>query len=383
MELTQIKVRGLPGLENTGWQLVHPQLTILQSQGDQQGLDCLRALEAINPVLDLAKNNPLKNYLRYSTLNGHTKQVAANKKTSVYGIFTATPKLIMELGKINESLYETDRIEVGRRLDLSRWISFVEIPGSSKLAELERKAAPIFKTLSPQLKDEYQTLINTWVFTDRISGRLSDELRQWWKENIPGVSDNDLATQCLKIIELEHETNLARQLVEKRMPFTIFITPGEHLQPPYRNFKSSIKQPDSFFSFLQFVHRHLFQKFEDQAAAVQEEIETITANLDLSFAQPQIKVTENSIYSKPRKDLSTCIDQILTAVILAKAAKIAPPIFLFDLDEISYRDGNDDNLVSQLAELSSLCQLITQTSSMQIDLTGINHRPVELPQLAG
>lgn len=158
MELSQVKVRGLPGLENTGWLLIHPHISLVQSGDPLQAADFLAALETINPAGNIKKDTPLGSYLPFTKVNGHTKRVDPSKKTAAYGIFTADPGFIRKLAKINRMFYETDRIEVGRRLDLFRWISFVELPGSSKLAQFEQIAAPLLRPFRQNRK----TNITTW-----------------------------------------------------------------------------------------------------------------------------------------------------------------------------------------------------------------------------
>ena len=70
------------------------------------------------------------------TQNGHTRRINPAKRTIALAVFNATPDLVQELSSIGDWFYETDRIEVGRRFDYSRWINFVELASSTRWSEI-------------------------------------------------------------------------------------------------------------------------------------------------------------------------------------------------------------------------------------------------------
>lgn len=381
MELSQVKVRGLPGLKQTGWLIIHPHISLIQAGDTEQANNFLAALEAINPIRDIRQNNALRNYIPFTKINGYTKRVDPAKKTAAYGIFTADPQLIMKLGRINTVYYETDRIEVGRRLDCSRWISFVELPGSSKLAEFEHMAAPIFDTFSELQKEEYQHLVDKWLFTDRISGKLAEQLRNWWKSNTQDVSDKELAAKCLKIIELEHETNQARALVEEKMPYTILIEPNSPLASVYSLSRREKDLNDSAVLFLSLLQDHIFNSSGKALDTLASGIASYTAKLDQNLDLPEIDFSEEQLLISVKKNSFSCINRMLLFLLLAKASHLPAPVFLIDLDQTNTSSGDIRRLLDQLATLSAECQLIIYSSNTQEAFSNTNHRPVPLPSL--
>ncbi len=383
MELSQVKVRGLQGLENTGWLSIHPHITLIESATAEQAQHFLAALETINPVRDIKQSDPFSTYLPFTKLNGHTRRIAPEKKTAAYGIFIALPQLVHKLGYINTMFYETDRIEVGRRLDFSRWISFVELPGSSKIEEFEKKAAPIFAALSQQQREEYENLVSSWQFNDRISGQLAIQLREWWINTTKGSSERALSAECLKIIELEHETNKARNIVEGAMPFTLFIDHSSPLKTTYTIEQLAEEHhTDSFVSFLCQMKDALFPASATERSKLKTEIENITDKFRQDFVVPEIIPGAGQLLISGGKNTSHCIDRILIYLILAKASHLQSPVFLIDLDGVKTPSNTMKKLNKQLGQLSAQCQLIIHTSNKEYNFTDINYRPIRLPALA-
>ncbi len=188
MKLIQARIRGFGTLEESRWFDLGPHLNLFQFTDQNRkdvpflGKNFLRILQTINPTYELQTVKPFADFPKFTRQDGYTRRVIPTKRTVALAVFSATPKLVKELAAVSEWLYETDRIEVGRRLDYSRWINFVELASSTRWSEISADMLKLLgqaQRLTPNLATPPADIIQTLKPTDRIKNELQDQLAHW------------------------------------------------------------------------------------------------------------------------------------------------------------------------------------------------------------
>lgn len=223
MRLLQLKIRGLGNLPETDWLQAGRRLTVISSANRQRSALVQTAIEALNPVIPCRDSRPFdKIPLETTTRNGYRKVIDPAKRTIVFGIYDSPSSLVHELGDITAPLYETDRIEVGRRLDLSRWINFVELASSSRWSDVSEEISRLL-SMAEGINaggNEVASLIDSLTDTDRLKGETADRLAAWLIELKNRLPDQDIS-DTLEKVERWQRFKSARRLVEKRLPLMI------------------------------------------------------------------------------------------------------------------------------------------------------------------
>ena len=234
MKLIKARTRGLRTLTESSWFDLSPHLNLFQfpAQNDQNGPksggDFLRILETINPSYACKKKQPFADLPKLTELGGYLKRVDPTKRTVALAVFSATPELVGHLTVAGDWFYETDRIEVGRRLDYSRWINFVELASSTRWSEISDDISSLIEKasgLSPDLASPPAEIICSLRPSDRIKDELQEELASWLK-NLPSeIWDNSrqlLEKTITAVMRAEH-FQIARDIVRNRLPLFVVI----------------------------------------------------------------------------------------------------------------------------------------------------------------
>jgi len=226
MHLLQLKIRGLGDLPETDWLETGRRLTVISS-ANRHRTELIRcAVEALNPSTPCRETKPFKKLpLETTTRNGYRKTVDPAKRTIIFGIYDSPSSLVHELGNISADLYETDRIEVGRRLDYSRWINFVELASSTRWNEVSEEFNQLLAALEESRNSgvEIASLIDSLSETDRIKAETAATLAAWLRTVKSQLPDRDI-TETLAKVERWKKFKAARSLVEKRLPLMIPVT---------------------------------------------------------------------------------------------------------------------------------------------------------------
>ncbi|MGD9949982.1 MAG: hypothetical protein AB7U29_16110 [Desulfobulbus sp.] len=179
MHLLKFRIIDHPTFHNTSWINVGDRINILAPPTIKQAQALLESLQAINPPYDCCQVEPFADFPAYSQTHIYNRKIIPAKKTAAIAIYAAAPALIEALAAIDPLYFETDRIEVGRRRDYSRWMNFVELPASARWNEI----AEIVRTLLPHLapeagpwRDSFQKMIRSWQDTDRLRGERAHQL---------------------------------------------------------------------------------------------------------------------------------------------------------------------------------------------------------------
>ena len=243
MRLLQVKLRGLGSLPVTDWLPLHTAITVLRCKDTQAGRQILRAVQSLNPPYDCLTEQPFSTLPKEEVLaNGSHRIIAPDKRTIVIGIFDTPSFLVKELGAITTPLYETDRVEVGRRLDYSRWLNFVEIASSSRWSEVSTD----LHKLSHEYPDASGTqnirrLLAEAVPSDRIKGEMAEELAGWVTLLQQNQPETKIPPDLLEKILRADKFSEARALVYRRLP--LFLTVNSDEVPQLAELKTDENKP--------------------------------------------------------------------------------------------------------------------------------------------
>ncbi len=234
MHLIQLKIRGLGNLAQTGWIKVRNGMNVVRCDGETAGKKVLQAVQSLNPPIACSEMQPFQDFPTQTvTSDGYVKKIISRKRTVVLGIFDSPAPLVRELGSITPYLYETDRIEAGRRLDCSRWFNFVEIASSTHWSEIAGAVTKLFDNSGGDRSSaaEIRRIINGLTATDRVKGDNARILADWLLHLRSHQPEHEpIDTVLEKVLRAERFAE-ARTLLAKRMPLFIDLEPGNRARP--------------------------------------------------------------------------------------------------------------------------------------------------------
>ncbi len=230
MKLIKARIRGTGKLRESQWFEVGPHLNLFQFPGEQgfeNGRNFLQILQSINPTYAIRSRKPFSDLPTHTDQNGHTRRINPAKKTIALAVFSATPKLVRELTPLGEWFYETDRIEVGRRFDYSRWINFVELASSTRWSEISNDIGMLFSdscrlnpdsTPPPGDPDGLKP-------ADRIIDQMQENLMQWLQKLPPELqqSSRELIEKTNTAVMRAAHFQTARNVVRSRLPLFVVL----------------------------------------------------------------------------------------------------------------------------------------------------------------
>ena len=246
MRLRQLKIRGLGDLPVTGWLSLSTTITLLRFPDREVGRQALEAVQSLNPPFDCRLEQPFRNLpLETISANGYRRTISPEKRTIVFGIFDTPAVLVRELGAITPPLYETDRVEVGRRLDYSRWINFVELASSTRWSEVSEGVKMLLQRISPSGTDApaIHHLVSTTSPTDRVKGGLAETLAGWLAGLHPHEVESDDLDQLLEKVLRAKKFTQARETIAKRLPLFLRYEAGQPLNDADREMPNHSVQP--------------------------------------------------------------------------------------------------------------------------------------------
>jgi len=243
MRLLQLKIRGLGELPETGWLEAGRRFTVIGSSSRRTCGLLMGAVEALNPATPCRETGSFSELpLETTTENGYRKSIDPAKRTVIFGIYDSPSALVHELGHITAPLYESDRIEVGRRLDYSRWINFVELASSTRWSEVAEEIQRL-RDASQQCgndESEIASLTNSLLATDRIKGEYGSRISTWLREikrRLPAENISD----TLEKIERWDRFQSARRVVENCLPLMVAASPSAR---SHGEFEQSVPDTD-------------------------------------------------------------------------------------------------------------------------------------------
>lgn len=336
MHLIQTKLRGTGPLIESNWFELSPGLNQFHFLDQGRGSTFLRALQTLNPLVSCKKTNPFRELPHYEKRGTHTRHIQPAKRTIALGVFGATAQLVHELGLLDQNLYETDRIEIGRRLDYSRWINFVELSSSTRWKEAETGARELLLSLQQLDSDRYRNLI-TRINDLKGPERIKDELAQdllTLLDFVEKTPDNImLFEKVVRLIKRAAHFQTARKVVLQRLPFFIYFNSMGEIAPPV-----SKEQPHVASD-----HQKLFALIEQ-------------TGLDSSFSGIKDSQQKRSVLEK--------IDSgIRLSLHVSRELQRMDPIFLFDTPEVNLTPAKHKKLRNLIQETSQSQQCLYLSST--------------------
>lgn len=239
MQLLQAKIRCLKHVADSGWFKPGRKLTILTGPRKESVSEVLRGLEVLNPLYEVEQIKPFADHPRTWQQGSYRRQVVREKKTAVTAVFSSNPSLVQALARLDDSLIQTDRIELGRRLDYSRWVSFVELPASARWSDISEKISALTDAIEDSVNSANATngaFIESCRNSDRIKGPLAQKCRDWLirhSSNWSGEQYN-LYRECLHEVDLHERFKLANRLIKEYLPPIVRLGPELLLRKEYR-----------------------------------------------------------------------------------------------------------------------------------------------------
>lgn len=237
MRLLKVKAAGHHVVKNSGWFRIHRNKTIIAGPSGTGKAAVLRALQSINPPPAIENINPFLDYPKYIQKGNYKRKILPSKKTAAFGVFVCDDLLRSELAKIDPVFLETDRIEAGRRLDWNRWISFVEISGSSRWSELvqdmeQLKKFTVKSNLDAGLIEQYDT-ITQLALTDRVKGKIAENLSSWLGDIKSHLDDSQQERFQKAFFKVERAKRFqeARKLTAEHLPLFVYFSDDFIIHP--------------------------------------------------------------------------------------------------------------------------------------------------------
>lgn len=383
MRLIQAKVRCVEGVVDSGWLVPGRQSTVIYGPVGSGKRHFLKALEALNPVYDITFENPFVNHPEVWQQGKYKRRVFPERKTAVLMVFSAQPNLVRELDSIDPALIETDRIEVGRRLDLSRWITFVEISASTRWSEI----ADQMKTLRERLQHSGKGVellsqadfIDMLATSDRVKGEVAVTCVNWLNSVADVLTEDDrsLLDVCIQKTQRAERFITARQKVEEWLPPTIAVHKEQSIRAHYPF--SLLEKVDTGCDPVVSLMRKIFHSYrlgskrgrERFCSTLKEPYVDIKSLLVAGIILPELVVNENGFtltgYT-PDSILAKRVQLMGLVALLSTVCYGRPPLLLIDQLDEGMDDETADTFIGWLQDFSGYCQIILATGSRRVAL---------------
>ena len=229
MQLLKFRIPGHPLLPDSAWLDVGRGLTVLQTEKPEQAQALLRMVQTINPPYDCQSVNPFGDLPLSSSNQLYSRRIIPAKKTAALAIFAASPELIGALTEIDPYFYETDRIELGRRRDYSRWMNFVELPSSARWSEIAPLVVPLLalaRADDAQTIDSLRAALAQWQGGDRIKDHKAVLLQAQLDvlRTLLPQSAQPRLVPCFQAVARAQHCQEAKAVVASRLPLFLSIT---------------------------------------------------------------------------------------------------------------------------------------------------------------
>jgi hypothetical protein len=399
MKLIQARIRGLGPLTESRWFDLNPHLNLLRFPEQKYGRNFLRILQTINPTYAIDTVKPFADFPKYTKKDGHTRRVDPAKRTVALAVFSATPHLVKELAVLNQWLYETDRIEVGRRLDYSRWINFVELASSTRWSEISDSVQTLLNEahrLAPDRITPLSDIIRNLKPEDRVKGKLQDLLKRWLHDLPPRLRESSrelIETTHTAVLRADH-FHTAGEIVRTRLPLFIIIgghsvdaqqnpsDKGQDSASPHHLLYLTSQKIDALNRKSNNDGREFLKALNEQLAAFHY------PGIMLRLDKPSTGVLQ--VLNDTPNRLSTtgpltAFRQIQTkaclAVAFSRVACKTEPILLFDGPEQVLPSTLHRELADFVIDISNTCQCLYSFDEIDIfpnDITGRRYSAAEL-----
>ena len=340
MKVIRARIRGLGNTIESRWFELSPRLNLFHFPEEKGRISFLQALAAINPLFSCENTRPFADFPLVSRRLGYSKKIYPEKRTVALAIFITTPALVGDLAVVSPHLFQTDRIEIGRRLDYSRWINFVEIASSTRWREIAadlQQLADWARAISPEKAARLAAITQPLHESDRIKNGIDLALGKWL-ESLPAEirqSSRQRIDKLARAIRRAEDFHAARRIVEQRLPiFTVLA-----------NLPS---QPEPLAPLLHQIADRVAEPGESPAAAGRDFLEQLNLHLAaMRFPGPRLHVYSPATgtgvkfsaspalksTSTPSGSLMHLKAAISLAIAFSQTACRTEPVLLFDSPE--------------------------------------------------
>lgn len=324
-----IKARLRNPSRSSQWFDLSPTSTVIHVSNKEQAGSLLTTLSSLSPIENLQETRPFKDVSLIENVNGYTRKITPSKRTVALGIFVGSPELVTELGQLNDALFEVDRIELGRRLDHSRWMNFVELASSSRWADVTESLQQLTNIHPSPHSEVFKKLLNAYPPSERIKGDVYRTFSAMLNTFTPSSkTEADLLQSMRNTAERSIDFSRAKTLVKKRLPYIVCVGSHFHrtrlMSEIFRRIETrkSSDFSDRFNNELE-QYQELGDLYLDDTAGALD----IVAGRERMGSDPVLPPPQYTL-----KDLLTDLRLILA---LSRAENRFPPKLLCDLSEES------------------------------------------------
>jgi len=354
MKLIQAKLRGTGPLIESSWIQLSRHLNQFHFPLPENGSSFLRALQTLHPPFSCKETDSFSGLPHYEKRGTHKKHIHPAKRTIALGVFGATAELVTELGLLDDNLYETDRIEIGRRLDCSRWLNFVELSSSTRWKEIKESVTQLLLPLQQIDAKRYSDAISitkSLKGSHRVVGEIAERFLFFLKGLEDQPENNVLLAETVALINRDAHFQTAREVVLKRLPLLIYFNSQGDIAPPVSG--------------------------ENQAHADEhQELFRYSKKIGVNISSYKIPSDKQNLNILEKLESGICL-----SLELSSELKRMDPIFLFDAPEVNIPSAEHDKLRELIQETAQSQQCFYLSGSkdfFQPADTGKNYRSSEL-----
>jgi hypothetical protein len=230
MQLLKARLNGVGSLAQSDWFDLSPGLNFFHIPSTKLREAFLRQLATLNPLPPFSCAEAFGDVPATLSERSYPRQLNPSKRTTALAVFAADPSLIVELGKIESILDGVDRIEVGRRLDGSRWLNFVEIASACRWREIDADVALLLEALRqhhPAIRQLGIGITSGYEPSQRIKDNLEKDLAAWLsrvlEESAP-IEMRPLAERVFHEVTRPSRVAEAKRLVVQKLPTFIHLS---------------------------------------------------------------------------------------------------------------------------------------------------------------
>lgn len=385
MKLIKARIRGTGKLKESQWFEVGPHLNLMQFSGIhgfENSRNFLRILQSINPTYAILTRKPFSDLPTHTDQNGYTRQINPAKRTIALAVFSATPELVRELIAFGEWFYETDRIEVGRRFDYSRWINFVELAASSRWSEISNDIETLISQSRRLVPDSTPPPgeLDSLKPADRIIDQLQENLRQWLHK-LPlelQQSSRQLIEKTNTAVMRAAHFHTARNIVRSRLPLLVILGTDPEL-PDLSNLLHMISQrttaegehsADDSRIFLNKLNDQLTTlQFSDIMLQLKSTPDGILLTRDDQPFPMLVEGADGSLFSLRQMQAKAAL-----AIAYSRIVCQSEPILLFDGPEQMLPTALHPELADFINNISTTCQCLYTFNHVDIFRGDTAHR---------
>lgn len=396
MKLIQARIRGLGTLTESRWFELSPHLNLFQFSDQKYGKNFLQTLQTINPTYAIKTVKPFAHFAEFTKQGGYTRRVNPAKRTVALAVFSATPSLVKELATVSEWFFETDRIEVGRRLDYSRWINFVELASSTRWSEISAEVHTLLdeaNRLAPDLATPLVDTLRTLRPADRIKNELQDQLAHWLQNLPPELweSSRQLIEKTITAVMRAEHFQAARNIVRSRLPLFVVLGSCDPSSSSLdqKTISGSQQNSASIHHLLDLISNRAKLLANESRSDEQTFIDELNEQLaTLQFFGKMLRIdrsqtgvllmidgkpvqmsTNGSLSSLRQMQAKACL-----AIASSRVVYRTEPILLFDGPEQALPNTLHGELAKFVVDISNTCQCLYSFSDVDIFPDGVAGR---------